>query len=308
MDSLKKSVKLENKAAIEVRILKYYLGSLSVEEKNSVNNILQTNQFESEKALYIKEGLSFAKPLKKIIQNDNLFLENLKKLRGVRENQTKENYKFLQSSLLFFLVIFASGLGYWGFTLKSDQSDSSLVAVESRRKFYFSDEQELQNLVLGINPETLNRDTPLGGLSLESEGRSLASAQVQDEKSNTQVSETKKLIEPNQTENSDTLTNSLGSAGYVLRGTLFVTDLELANQEILKNLKELSAEKAGQVELGWEKSPTIRYFHFTTARSFEEKIPEILRNQGQLTWSKEAHPRAMPENVSRYVLEVKLKR
>lgn len=92
-----------------------------------------------------------------------------------------------------------------------------------------------------------------------------------------------------------------GDRKFVYRAFMTLKDLESINPKIVQQLKELGAEKAGEVELGWKRG-TGRYFHFTMPESNDGKLLEALKVYGPVRISKDPHPRQMPAGVSRYIL------
>ncbi len=89
--------------------------------------------------------------------------------------------------------------------------------------------------------------------------------------------------------------------GFVYRTSMTLPDLETAAPKITQQIKELGAEKAGEVELGWKRG-SGRYYHFTLPEANEQKLLEALRAYGPVRISKDPHPRQMPVGEVRYIL------
>lgn len=89
--------------------------------------------------------------------------------------------------------------------------------------------------------------------------------------------------------------------GFVYRAFMTLPDLETAAPKITQQVKELGAEKAGEVELGWKRG-TGRYYHFTLPEANEQKLLEALRAYGPVRISKDPHPRQMPDGEVRFIL------
>lgn len=94
---------------------------------------------------------------------------------------------------------------------------------------------------------------------------------------------------------------SKASRGFVYRAFMTLGDLENVTPKITQQMKELGAEKAGEVELGWRRG-TGRYYHFSIPESNEQKLLEALRVYGPVRISKDPHPRVMPEGQVRFIL------
>lgn len=93
-------------------------------------------------------------------------------------------------------------------------------------------------------------------------------------------------------------------SGYVIRAELKTKELAQVTQSFLSELSKLSPKKAGEVELGWEKTKNIRYFHFTVADQYEPLIKDIMLKAGKLKWSKDPHPRKMPKDTIRFIIQI----
>lgn len=93
------------------------------------------------------------------------------------------------------------------------------------------------------------------------------------------------------------------SRGFVYRAFMTLSDLESVAPKITQQLKELGAEKAGEVELGWRRG-TGRYYHFSVPENNEQRLLETLRGYGPVRISKDPHPRVMPEGQVRFILWV----
>lgn len=96
---------------------------------------------------------------------------------------------------------------------------------------------------------------------------------------------------------------SKASRGFVYRAFMTLADLENAAPKITQQLKELGAEKAGEVELGWRRG-SGRYYHFSMPESNEQRLLETLRGYGPVRISKDPHPRVMPQGQVRFILWV----
>lgn len=94
------------------------------------------------------------------------------------------------------------------------------------------------------------------------------------------------------------------SGGFLYRGALSIKGLNMAGQKITERISSLGGRKAGDVDLGWQKSPTSLYYHFTIP---EAKYPELmtyLAPFGRLRIDKEKHPRVMPDGIIRLIITV----
>ncbi|MCC2678393.1 MAG: hypothetical protein K0R29_969 [Pseudobdellovibrio sp.] len=104
----------------------------------------------------------------------------------------------------------------------------------------------------------------------------------------------------------DSAAAAIGSGG-LYRGTLFVADLTTANEKIKNRMNQLGAVKAGEVELGWLKSPNLAYYHYIITEKNMQDAEAFMRAAGSLHVKFEPHPRKVPAGSKRFIIEVKQK-
>jgi hypothetical protein len=94
------------------------------------------------------------------------------------------------------------------------------------------------------------------------------------------------------------------STGYLYRGQIAVTNLEAVGPKIVEKILELGGRKAGEVELGWQKTPGSAYFHFTIPEAKYEELQAFLSGYGTAKITKGEHPRVMPDGIVRLIITV----
>lgn len=100
-------------------------------------------------------------------------------------------------------------------------------------------------------------------------------------------------------------TKVMAPEGGLYRGTLTVKDLNISNEKIKQTLQSLGAVKAGEVELGWLKTPEMAYYHYTILEKNIASVEKILKQAGVLKIKFEPHPRKVPAGNKRFIIEVK---
>ena len=95
--------------------------------------------------------------------------------------------------------------------------------------------------------------------------------------------------------------------GELYRGRIAVTNVSAITPKLVDKIAELGGRKAGQVELGWNKSDSS-YFHFTMPQSRYDELVEYFKEYGNLKILKEKHERVMPDGVMRLIITVEEKR
>lgn len=94
------------------------------------------------------------------------------------------------------------------------------------------------------------------------------------------------------------------SGGFLYRGEISLTNIESAEPKITEKIAELGGRKAGSVELGWKKTPTSLYYHFTIPEAKYQDLVTFLSTYGKIKLSKEKHPRVMPDGIIRLIITV----
>jgi hypothetical protein len=102
----------------------------------------------------------------------------------------------------------------------------------------------------------------------------------------------------------DSTDTSKASTGYLYRGQIAVTNLEAVGPKIKDKIVELGGRKAGEVELGWQKTPESAYFHFTIPEAKYAELQAFLSEYGKAKISKDKHPRVMPDGIIRLIITV----
>jgi hypothetical protein len=115
-------------------------------------------------------------------------------------------------------------------------------------------------------------------------------------------------LQPGGPATSEAAGNSVKSAdakpkGFVYRAFMNLSDLDVLGPKIADVIRGLGGERAGEVELGWQRG-TGRYYHFALPEINEKKVIEQLQVYGPVRISKDPHPRVMPQGQIRFILWV----
>ena len=103
---------------------------------------------------------------------------------------------------------------------------------------------------------------------------------------------------------SDLAGNKKPGEGAIYRGTLDVTNLDVVGPKIAEKVAQLGGRKAGEVDLGWQKTPGQAYFHFTLPEAKYEELLQFLATYGPPKIKKEKHPRVMPDGIVRLIVTI----
>lgn len=97
------------------------------------------------------------------------------------------------------------------------------------------------------------------------------------------------------------------TGGSIFRGQFMVTNAEMVSPKVKEKIKELGGQKAGEVEIGWLKTPNVYYFHFTVPEAKLGELEAFLKDFSTGKLVKEAHPRVMPDGIIRLLFTVEEK-
>jgi hypothetical protein len=93
--------------------------------------------------------------------------------------------------------------------------------------------------------------------------------------------------------------------GYLFRTIVQVQDFQNSWPAIRDKVGALGGKVAGNVELGWLRKSGEAYFHFTLPESNLKEFEIFLGTFGPVQFSKDRHPRVMPEGQIRIIMSVK---
>lgn len=96
----------------------------------------------------------------------------------------------------------------------------------------------------------------------------------------------------------------LAGEGILYRGTLKVSNLPAVAPRINEKILELGGRKAGEVEIGWKKTPRSYYYHFTIPEAKYDELNTFLNTYGKIRIEKDKHPRVMPEGIIRLIITI----
>ncbi len=136
--------------------------------------------------------------------------------------------------------------------------------------------------------------------ALDKEPAKLAVKETSNAAGNTEVDKSLTLKEE---ANSGT-TGMSGEGGFLYRGQFNVTNLDSTGSKITEKINSLGGRKAGAVELGWKKTPTSIYYHFTIPQGKYQELVTFLQTLGDVKMTKEKHPRVMPDGIIRVIFTV----
>jgi hypothetical protein len=100
----------------------------------------------------------------------------------------------------------------------------------------------------------------------------------------------------------------IATGGFLYRGQFSVTNVEMIAPKLKEKIIALGGRKAGEVEIGWKKSDSTYYYHFTIPEAKFEEINQYFKSYDNPNMIKEKHPRVMPDGILRLIITVDEKR
>lgn len=118
-----------------------------------------------------------------------------------------------------------------------------------------------------------------------------------------EVTHNQKLSEAAKNEENEPATSNM--RGSLTRGTMTVSDFHDSWPAIRDKIEALGGAPAGNVELGWLRTPKESYFHFSLPESNYKELQLFLSTFSPVRFTTERHPRVMPKGQIRIILTVK---
>ena len=150
------------------------------------------------------------------------------------------------------------------------------------------------------NPEVMRPLAPVNPIELPPPHKPLEPGTAVTPK---EVTHNQKLTEAARNEENEPATSNM--RGSLTRGTMVVSDFHDSWPAIRDKIEALGGAPAGNVELGWLRTPKESYFHFSLPESNYKELQLFLSTFSPVRFTAERHPRVMPKGQIRIILTVK---
>ncbi len=167
--------------------------------------------------------------------------------------------------------------------------ESEVMGREDKPQFADEDAKELGT---AVEPETKGPSIPK--VDLKEEVKVAKTPSPSPSPSQTPVAKAEEKTE----------TASATAGGFLYRGEIAITNISVNGGKITEKIVSLGGRKAGSVELGWQKTPTSMYYHFTIPEAKYDELNTFLATYGTPQIAKEKHVRIMPDGIIRLILIV----
>ncbi|MBN8535426.1 MAG: hypothetical protein J0M15_00110 [Deltaproteobacteria bacterium] len=209
----------------------------------------------------------------------------------------------LEALIIILAMVITLNVFPWGKIVhlaSEDQNKDMIITKIDRKKkelLNAGSERSLKEVV-NAKPEFIDE-----GIKLDSKKLSLVKIPF-SVKNSIEI----KSNEPNQekpvVQNSTDVSYAKTTVGFLYRGQLQVTNVEMIAPKISDKIFELGGRKAGEVEIGWKKSNQTFYYHFTLPKSKLPELESLLKIYSELKLKKEPHARVMPDGILRIIFTI----
>lgn len=186
----------------------------------------------------------------------------------------------------------------------SEGKNINLAEIEKKEKPQFQDDEK--KALAETAPE--KTETTVAATSSKDKKPELVVKEETSPKQTVAAKGPQKAESPPEKESSDTAQTSeeseKKSAGFLYRGQLQVTNVEMNSPKITEKIIELGGRKAGEVDIGWKKSDSTYYYHFTLPEAKYDELIDFLSEYAKTELKKEKHPRVMPDGIIRLIITV----
>lgn len=292
----------------------YLLGVLDEERKQAVATFLESSPEAQNDFQKIQTGLQYAQKLDGISVSPQLLsrLSTPSSYFSVlfeksRFDQWPIGLKWgLEALIVVFVIVTFLSLAPWErvLNLRLATSSNDVVLTEINKKTVAANFIDEQVPDIKESPEFIDEGVAAPALAPVLSASPLVAAATTIPKPSV-AAEVTKVEEPaSGKSNLAGASSTKVFAGSLFRGKLAVTNLEAVGPKIRDKILELGGRKAGEVELGWQKTPDSAYFHFTIPEAKSEELKTFLSGYGTANISEEKHPRVMPDGIVRLIITV----
>ncbi|MCK6598352.1 MAG: hypothetical protein L6Q37_08315 [Bdellovibrionaceae bacterium] len=324
----------------------YALNQLDEERKKALEKILAEDESTQKEFIKLTNGLQYTELLSEIlvseeivksIVNRNSQLE--KWLAKIKFNQWPVTVKWtMEAIFIVTLMIVTLNVIPWSKLVHmtmEDQNDNLIIAQYDYKKKESAESTSEPNK---ISPEFVDEEVKSGASGIPSNGgnkksESMIPANNQQVVAKSTVSVANKqdvksvgkelkatVVSENITKEPLKAHDSVAkvidekikspnkvSGGFLYRGQLYVTNVEMIAPKINAKITEFGGRKAGEVEIGWKKTNQVFYYHFTIPDAKLKDLQEYLKIYTDVKLQKETHPRIMPDGIIRIIFTVEEK-
>jgi len=313
----------------------YLMDRLDSERRTAVENELKTD-IENQKALAeMKKALNYIEKINRVeIEQD--FLEGMSEssnyisimLKKTQFDKWPSSVKWSIEALIVVLgVVLFLVVVPWDQALKmtllpkekevilaeitkdpGTKSNINLAEIEKKEVPQFQDEEKKSTTDVAEEkpPSKVTIATTATNETTEAtaptqDGTAKVGAPIEQANSNARTSTTKESSSSVAATAEDA---EKKSAGFLYRGHLEITNVEMNSPKITEKIIELGGRKAGEVDIGWKKSDTTYYYHFTLPEAKYNDLIEFFSEYTETELKKEKHPRVMPDGIIRLIITV----
>ncbi len=292
-------------------LYEYLQDMLDEERKKAVEEVINSDKNTQSDFMKMTNGLQYVELLSEVVISENVVNQIINRntsfhkiINKIKFDRWPLSIKWTLEALIIILaMVITLNVFPWGKIVhlaSEDQNQDMIITKIDRKKkeLFIAGNEGNSKEVANSKPEFIDE-----GIKLDSNKLGLAKIPINVNKA-TEL----KGKEPNQDKplvqnNIDTATTKT-TGGFLYRGQLQVTNVEMIAPKISEKIFELGGRKAGEVEIGWKKSNQTFYYHFTLPKSKLAELESLLKIYSELKLKKEPHTRVMPDGILRIIFTI----
>lgn len=309
----------------------YLKGSLDAGRKACVEKDLQENPNSQRKLNQLKKGIGYLEQLRQV-QVQNSMVEQVDEPATylsvlLKKSQFERWPNSLKWSMEAFVVMLGIALFLiitpWDKALRlailpqdqqvilaEVQKDPRLKPTESLEKIEKKEKPQFADDKKDVPNAPVLADVPTPA---EPETAKVAAAAQQNTASKPEAPVPTTPVASNTADKEDKKDDAAAdkktaSSGFLFRGQFSATNVEMIAPKIKEKIMALGGRKAGEVEIGWKKSESTYYYHFTIPEAKYDELVQFLKTYEDPKMVKEKHPRVLPDGILRLILTLEEKR
>ena len=295
-------------------LYEYLQNSLDEERKKAVEEVIHSDKNTQSDFMKMTNGLQYVELLSEVVISDKIVDQIINRntsfhkiLNKIKFDRWPLSIKWTLEALIIVLaMVITLNVLPWGkivhLASEDQNKDMMITKIDRKKKDLLITESEGRSKeIVNAKPEFIDE-----GIKLESKKIGLVKVPL-SLKNSIEI----KGKEPHQSkpvvQNNTEISNSKTTGGFLYRGQLQVTNVEMIAPKISEKIFELGGRKAGEVEIGWKKSNQTFYYHFTLPKSKLAELESLLKIYSELKLKKEPHTRVMPDGILRIIFTIEEK-
>lgn len=310
-------------------IYEYAINELEPLRKKSVDQELLKDQKLNLELINLLNGIQYCDTMSETLVSEKVVNQILQEssqisrmLDRLKWNQWPVSIKWLLEAGLvsICLVSFLSLVPMTKVINILDQIDSNgyVVQIDRKKKVELEDAGTPNQELAAFSDEEVKTLDKKNDLKKSNDVSAASTKKIEEKKSEENIAKVDlkppKEVDQNsaanqaqQIEASSVVEKNQRTSGFIYRGQFNITNVAMIAPKIKEKIDEMGGRKAGEVEIGWLKSPNVYYFHLTIPEAKLAELQAMLKEYSPNQLKKEVHPRVMPDGIIRLLFTLEEK-